>query len=102
MHRNISFSWDANKNRANKRKHSISFEEALTEFYDEDALLISDDDHSLEEDRFVMMGRNSQFRILIVCHCNRKDDEEIRIISARKANNEERNQYENQLGRRWK
>ena len=100
MHRNISFSWDANTNRVNKRKHSISFEEALTVFYDEEALLISDDDHSLEEDRFVMMGRSSLFRILVVCHCYRKDDEEIRIISARKANNEERKQYENLIRRR--
>ena len=47
-----------------------------------------------------MMGRSSLFRILVVCHCYRKDDEEIRIISARKANNEERKQYENPLGRR--
>ena len=48
------------------------------------------------------MGRSNLFRILVVCHCYRQVDEEIRIISARKANNEERKQYENLIGRRWK
>ena len=47
-----------------------------------------------------MIGRSNLFRILVVCHCYRQEDEEIRIISARKANNEERKQYENLIGRR--
>ena len=100
MNKDISFSWDAKKNRANERKHSVSFKEALSVFYDEEALLISDDEHSIEEERFVLIGRSNLFRILVVCHCYRQDDEEIRIISARKANNEERKQYENLIGRR--
>ncbi len=100
MNKDISFSWDAEKNKANERKHSISFEEALTVFYDEEALLISDDEHSIEEDRFVMIGMSNRLRILVVCHCYRQEDEEIRIISARKANNEERKQYETLVGRR--
>ena len=102
MNNGITFSWDAKKNQANERKHSVSFEEALSVFYDEEALLISDDEHSIEEERFVLMGRSNLFRILVVCHCYRQVDEEIRIISARKANNEERKQYENLIGRRWK
>ena len=100
MNNGITFSWDAKKNQANERKHSVSFEEALSVFYDEEALLISDDEHSIEEERFVLMGRSNLFRILVVCHCYRQEDEEIRIISARKANNEERKQYENLIGRR--
>ena len=100
MNNGITFSWDANKNQANERKHSVSFEEALSVFYDEEALLISDDEHSIEEERFVLIGRSNLFRILVVCHCYRQEDEEIRIISARKANNEERKQYENLIGRR--
>ena len=100
MNKDISFSWDAQKNKSNERKHSVSFEEALTVFYDEEALLISDDEHSNEEDRFVMIGMNNLFRILVVCHCYRREDEEIRIISARKANSEEKKQYEKLIGRR--
>ena len=100
MDKVISFSWDAKKNRANERKHSISFEEALTVFYDEEALLISDDEHSIEEDRFVLIGRSNLLRILVVCHCYRQEGGEIRIISARKANNEERKQYGKLIGRR--
>lgn len=63
-------------------------------------MLISDDEHSFEEDRFVMIGMSNRLRILVVCHCYRQEDEEIRIISARKANNEERKQYETLVGRR--
>lgn len=102
MNNVISFSWDTGKNRINKRKHSVSFEEALTVFYDEEALLISDDEHSVEEDRFVLIGMSNMFRIIVVCHCYRHEDEEIRIISARRANSKERKQYENLSKRRWK
>ena len=96
----IRFAWDENKNQINQKKHGISFDEAKTVFYDEEALLISDDEHSIEEERFVLIGRSNLFRILVVCHCYRQEDEEIRIISARKANNEERKQYDNLIGRR--
>lgn len=75
MNKDISFSWDAKKNRVNERKHSVSFKEALSVFYDE-ALLTSDDEHSVEEERFVLIGRSNLFRILVVCHCYRQDDEE--------------------------
>ena len=49
----IKFEWDENKNAINKRKHSISFEEAKTFFYDEEALVIDDPDHSGQEERFI-------------------------------------------------
>jgi len=89
---NISFEWD-DKNTVNKKKHGISFKEAQTVFSDENALLIHDPDHSQEEDRFILLGLSSSIRILIVCHCYRKNDEIIRIISARKATRSEQKQY---------
>lgn len=93
----IRIQWDENKHTANSRKHGVSFEEAQTVFYDERALLISDPDHSEDEDRFVLVGMSLSLRTLVVCHCYREDDEVIRIISARKANRMERAEYE----RRW-
>lgn len=89
----ISFEWDESKNSQNKKKHSVSFEEGQTVFVDENALLLHDPDHSDEEDRFILLGLSSSLRILIVCHCYRKNDEIIRIISARKATKLEQKQY---------
>jgi Uncharacterized protein conserved in bacteria len=77
----ISFGWDKDKNVSNKKKHDIPFEEAQTVFADENALLLHDPDHSHEEDRFILLGLSSNLRILVVCHCYRKNDEVIRIIS---------------------
>lgn len=90
---NISFEWDQDKNSLNKKKHGISFEEGQTVFVDENALLLHDPDHSHEEDRFILLGLSSNLRTLVVCHCYRKNDEVIRIISARKATRSEQKQY---------
>ncbi|MEK7746273.1 MAG: BrnT family toxin [Elusimicrobiota bacterium] len=90
---NISFKWDKDKNSLNKTKHGISFEEAQTVFVDETALLLHDPDHSHEEDRFILLGLSSSLRILVVCHCYRKNDDVIRIISVRKATRSEQKQY---------
>ena len=89
----ISFEWDENKNTANKRKHGVSFEEAETVFYDENALMIPDPEHSEEEERFIMLGFSELARLLIVCHCYRGAEDTIRIISARKATTHEAGQY---------
>jgi hypothetical protein len=89
----IKFSWDARKAKQNLRKHKVSFEEAATVFYDENARLIHDPGHSAQEDRFVLLGLSSQFRILVVCHCYRGKERTIRIISARKADKQEQKQY---------
>lgn len=89
----IRFEWDQRKNSENRRKHGVSFEEAATVFLDESALLISDPDHSDEEDRFVLLGVSAALKVLVVCHCYRESDEVIRIISARKATSSERTQY---------
>lgn len=96
--RELRFDWDERKNAANKRKHGVSFEEAQTVFYDERALLIGDPDEPDEEDRFVLLGLSAALRTLVVCHCYREEASRIRIISARKANREERRDYE----RRWR
>lgn len=89
----LAFDWDEGKNLSNQKKHGISFEEAEAVFVDENALLIHDPDHSGEEDRFVLMGLSAKLRMLVVNHCYRKNDEVIRIISARKATRMERKQY---------
>lgn len=89
----LKFEWDENKNTINKGKHNVSFEEALTVFYDEMALVIDDPDHSEQEDRFIILGQSSQAKLLVVCHCYRESDTIIRIISARKATKTEANQY---------
>ena len=89
----LQFIWDEGKARANERKHSVTFDEAKTVFYDDNAELIGDPDHSSQEDRFVMLGMSSRARILIVCHCYRENNGVIRIISARKATRKEQAQY---------
>ena len=93
MNHGITFSWDAKKNPANERKHSVSCEEALSVFYDEEALIIDDPAHSKEEDRFLILGFSQKANLLVVCHCYRESDRVIRIISARKATRTEAKQY---------
>ena len=89
----LEFEWDENKNEINKTKHKISFEEAETVFYDENAVIIDDPEHSQDEERFIILGFSARARMLMVCHCYRGEDEVIRIISARKATSEETKQY---------
>ena len=81
----VRFAWDEAKNRANRAKHAVSFEEARSPFFDDSALLIDDPGHSEDEERFLILGMSVRLRLLVVSHCYRRDDEEIRIISARKA-----------------
>ncbi len=91
----IKFEWDENKNRINKSKHKISFEEAKTVFYDDEALVIDDPKHSSEEERFIILGFSKRANLLVVCHCYRESESVIRIISARKATKSEERQYYN-------
>ena len=86
--------WDPKKAASNRRKHGVSFEEAQTVFQDVDALRIYDPDLSEDEDRFLLPGLCSRLRLLVVCHCYRENDEQIRIISARKATARESATYE--------
>ena len=89
----LGFDWDEAKAAANRRKHGVSFEEASTIFYDENALLIADPDHSEEEDRFLLLGLSLRLRTLVVCHCYRQAEDMVRIISARRANRSEQLEY---------
>jgi uncharacterized DUF497 family protein len=89
----LSFEWDPGKAASNAAKHGITFEEAKTVFFDDDALVIADPDHSQEEERFIIMGRSSESRMLVVVHCFRKTGASIRIISARKAGTKEQQPY---------
>jgi len=94
----ISFEWDEKKSRANLAKHKVSFDEAQTVFFDTNARMIFDPDHSGNEDRFILLGMSGLLRMLIVCHCCMENDGKIiRIISARKANRNEQKQYESYL-----
>ena len=74
-------------------KHGVSFAEASTVFEDVNALVISDPEHSEDEERFVILGFSLQANLLVVCHCYRASESVIRIISARKATKNETKQY---------
>jgi hypothetical protein len=89
----LSFEWDDRKDVENRHKHGVSFEEARTVFYDDFAVQFFDEEHSGEEDRFVLLGASAKQRVLLVCHCERVGGSVIRIISARKATNKERSLY---------
>jgi uncharacterized DUF497 family protein len=86
-----AFEWDRAKAEANERKHRVTFEEATTVFADPLSLLRADPDHSLEEQRFVVLGVSAQGRLLVVAFVDRSA--RTRLISARATRNERR-QYE--------
>ena len=87
------FDWDENKNRINLEKHGITFEEASTVFFDERAILFDDPEHSIDEDRFLLLGMSETAKVCIVCHYYRESDTVIRIISARQATRKEEERY---------
>ena len=89
----LRFEWDDAKNRLNRKRHGVSFEEAQTAFLDENARLMDDPDHSDDEDRFILLGLSVRLRLLVVAHAYRHFDESIRIISARRADPSERREY---------
>jgi len=89
----LQFEWDNRKDKANVKKHGVSFEEARLAFYDEFAIQFFDPDHSETEDRFILIGTSHKLNTLVVCHCFREEETVIRIISARKADAEEEQAY---------
>ena len=91
--RELRFEWDDKKEKANIKKHGVSFDEARTVFYDENAIQFFDPDHSEDEDRFILLGISFKLRALVVCHCLRKSETVIQIISARKADKDEEQEY---------
>ena len=90
----MEFEWDEVKNQINQAKHGVSFEEAKSVFYDEQALLEYDELHSEHEDRFRILGCSDRGNVLLVVHCLRENETIIRIISSRKATTAERAGYE--------
>ena len=89
----LHFEWDENKNAINIKKHGLSFETATEVFYDEDAVLFDDPDHSVGEERFLIIGMLRSSKICIVSHCYRDNDNVIRMISAREATKNEKRFY---------
>ena len=81
----------SNKATSNKKRHGISFVEAQSVFYDEFAVQFFDENNSVSENRFLMLGFSDEARLLIVCHCERDEGNIVRIISARKATKNEGN-----------
>lgn len=90
----LRFAWDERKNKGNRIKHGIWFEEAQTVFHDPHARLFYDPEHSEGEDRFILLGVSSAARTLVVVHSYRESDSLIRVISARKATKKEVRFYE--------
>ena len=90
----IKFEWDTAKATSNKKKHGVSFDEAQSVFYDEFAVQFFDEDNSVSEERFLMLGFSDKAHLLIVCHCERDQGNIVLIISARKATKNESNYYQ--------
>lgn len=90
----MQFEWDDAKNQTNQRRHGVSFDEAAELFRSgEDYLEIFDAEHSVTEDRFISIGPISRGLVLIVW--TERDEETVRIISARWATDTERDMYRN-------
>jgi len=90
----LRFDWDERKNKVNRTKHGVWFEEAQSVFSDPHARVFHDPDHSDEEERLLLLGLSSAARLLVVIHCYRESDTVVRIISARKAIQKEVRFYE--------
>ena len=89
----MRFDWEQTKANANSKKHGVTFEEARTVFFDDFAVQFFDEEHSSDEERFLLLGLSSDAKLLLVCHCEREQGDVIRIISARKATKREAAHY---------
>ena len=88
----MRFEWDSEKARRNHKKHKVSFDEAVTVFYDPLSATFPDPDHSDDEQRLITVGYSSHSRLLVVSHAER--GKTIRIIGARRAPAHERKRHE--------
>jgi hypothetical protein len=88
----VQFEWDRDKATRNLTKHGVSFDEAVTVFYDPLSATFDDPDHSAGEHRFVTIGFSVQGRLMVVCYTERGLT--VRIISARLASARERKRHE--------
>lgn len=89
----MTYEWDPKKATSNLRKHGVSFREAVTAFSDPLAMTFDDPDHSSDERRFVTIGTSNKNRVVFLAHADR-DDDRVRIISARVATKTERHAYQ--------
>ena len=92
----LTFGWDPRKAASNLRKHKVSFEEAATAFGDPRSLSVPDPAHSYGEERFILIGRSERTRLLVVVHLEITETH-LRLISARLANRQERQIYDEDL-----
>ncbi len=88
----MRFEWDRKKANTNRKKHGVSFDEAVTVFYDPLAATVDDPDHSISEDRLITIGFSAKGRLIVVSHTEREGA--VRIISARRATARERKRHE--------
>ena len=88
----MEFEWDRGKEAANRQKHGVAFDEALTVFADPLARIFDDPGHLAQEKREIIIGHSARQRLLLVCFTER--DDKVRIISARVATRRERKEYE--------
>ena len=91
----MEFEWNTEKAEANQKKHEVSFDEAKTVFDDPLFVIFADPDHSVEENRFIIIGESDQNRLLVVSYTERPP--KTRLISARKATPSERKTYEEDI-----
>lgn len=90
------FEWDSRKAAANRRKHGVSFEEATTVFADPLSVLKPDPDHSLDEERYLVLGMSNRRRVLVVAFAEWPP--RTRLINARPATRSEQHTYEEEPG----
>ncbi len=91
----MQFEWDRIKEKRNIKKHGISFDEAVTVFYDPLSATFDDPDHSISEHRFITIGFSSHGQLFVVSHTHTERGNALRIISARPATAQERRRHEN-------
>ena len=91
----VQYRWDLRKAASNLTKHDVSFEEAATVFDDPLFIAFADPDHSIGENRFIIMGESKPRRLLVVAYAER--GKTIRLISAREATRRERATYEEEI-----
>jgi uncharacterized DUF497 family protein len=91
----MEFIRDSEKAKSNLKKHKVSFDEAITVFYDPLARITDDPDHSIEEERLIIIGYSQKSNLLFVVHVYKESEQIIRVISARKASLQERLDFEN-------
>lgn len=91
----MRFEWDPDKAKANLKNHRVSFDEAQTVFNDPLFIIFADPDHSIEENRFIVIGESEEGRLLVVSYTERPPA--TRLISARKATRSERKNYEEKI-----